>query len=207
MTVTNTGSVSESYIFSDPQCDANYPLSLHDALPICVGQSVVYTCSHRITSSDTTSGYTNTACATSGQLQSCDHVHVDVPGITVLKEESIGGAALTHNEMTRTHVGTPVNQTTVMKSCSGYEPYSFSDPQCDANTLSPARTSATPGVWPFSLHDALPIFTSSDTTSGYTNTACATSGQQQSCDHVHVDVPGMTVLKLAAVRCSDLAGG
>src|SRR5947199_1650372 len=85
MTVTNTGSVSESYIFSDPQCDANYPLSLHDALPICVGQSVVYTCSHRITSSDTTSGYTNTACATSGQLQSCDHVHVDVPEMTVLK--------------------------------------------------------------------------------------------------------------------------
>src|SRR5205823_689399 len=130
-----------------------------------------------------------------------------VPGIKVLKEQSIGGAPFTHNPVTG-NIGDTVNyRMTVTNTGSVSEPYSFSDPQCDANTLSPAGTSGTLGVGQSVVYTCSHVLNSSDTTSGFTNAACARSGQLQSCDHVHVDVPGMSVLKLAAVRCSDLASG
>jgi hypothetical protein len=333
MTVTNTGNVSENYTFSDPQCDAG-TLSGPSApgnTTLSAGQSVVWTCSHILNASDTASGFTNAACATSGALQSCDSVIAHVPSISLVKVQRIGDSgSFTHNDVTGnpgdtdnyrmtvtntgdtslvlnftdancdggtlsgptvlsgtydagtktlssggqlqytcshvlsssdapvftntanvvgtapdgtqvtaqdhvnanvtltpgikvvktqrignsgpfTHdpvfgkVGDTVNyQMTVTNTGNVSENYTFSDPQCDAGTLSgpsaPANTTLAAGqsaVWTCSH-----ILNASDTASGFTNAACATSGPLQSCDSVTAHLPGISLVKVQRIGSS-----
>ena len=140
ITVTNTGNFAETYTFSDPECDAGTlsgpsPAVSNGSLP--AGQAVQYTCSHVITTSDTATGFTNTACATSGTLNPCDSTVLDVPAITLVKQERINGSgSFTHGPVTGNPGDTVNYKMTVTNSGSTALVLNFTDPNCDSGTLS-----------------------------------------------------------------------
>jgi plastocyanin len=213
MTVTNTGNVSETYTFSDPQCD---PGTLSGPTPavnnntLAAGQSVVYTCSHVLTASDTASGFTNAACATSGPLQSCDTVIAHVPSISLVKLQRIGNSGnFTHNDVSGNVGDTDNYQIEVTNTGDTPLVLNFTDNQCDAGTLSaPSVVSGQydAGTNTLSAGGEL-LYTCSHVLAAgdqpYVNTASVVgtppSGPPVSAtDHVRAfaNVPGISVVKL-----------
>jgi hypothetical protein len=209
MTVTNTGTISETYTFSDPQCDAGTlagPTPAVQNNTLSAGQSVVYTCSHVLTGSDKASGFTNAACATTGALQSCDSVLAHVPAISLVKTQRIGSAgSFTHNDVSGNPGDTDNYQMKVTNTGDTSLVLNFTDANCDGGTLSgpsPALANNTLAKGASVLYTCSHVLSSSDAPK-FTNTAnvvgTAPDGTQvNSRDSVNANViltPGIQVVK------------
>ncbi|MFL5824662.1 MAG: hypothetical protein ACJ764_14610 [Solirubrobacteraceae bacterium] len=207
MTVTNTGTISESYTFSDPQCDAGTLVA--PAPPgnttLTAGQSVVWTCSHILNASDKASGFTNAACAATGALQSCDTVIAHVPAITLVKVQRIGSSgSFTHNDVTGGVGDTDNYQMKVTNTGDTSLVLDFTDANCDGGTLSgpsPALVNNTLAKGASVLYTCSHVLAAGD--QPYVNTANVTgtapNGQKVSAhDSVRAfaNTPGIQVVKL-----------
>jgi uncharacterized repeat protein (TIGR01451 family) len=157
MTVTNTGGVPLSISLDDPHCDAGTIAGPTQATGTLNGttlspnSSANYTCHHILTAGDRPS-FTNTATATGTPpggppvTTPPSSVVVNVPpptippnpGMTVVKSQTVSGSgsAYTTTPVTANPGQTVLYHMTVTNT--GNEPLalSFSDPHCDANTLS-----------------------------------------------------------------------
>jgi hypothetical protein len=221
LTVTITGNTPLVLAFSDPKCDAGtlsgpVPALTSNTLP--AGNSVRYTCSHVLTEGDSPS-FTNTAAvvgtAPDGTtVNDMDSVQVAVhltPAITLVKSERIGSSgSFTHGPLTG-GPGAAVNYQTIVTN-TGQTPLAlnFTDPRCDAGTLSGAavlqgvydpatRTLSPGGALQFTCSHLL----AAADAPGFTNTASvvgtAPDGTKVSASDsvlTSVNVPGMAVVKL-----------
>lgn len=153
MTVTNTGNVTLTLSFSDPVCDAGTltgPTGNLDAnghLP--PGASTVYTCSHVLVAADrpqvvNVATVTGTPPPSEGPpVMATDHVVTLVPaapapGLTVIKEQRDASSAsgFTTDPITAKVGDTVLYQMIVSNIGDVPLTLSFSDPHCDAETLS-----------------------------------------------------------------------
>jgi hypothetical protein len=150
MTVTNTGQTPLKLAFSDPRCDTGTlsgPLPTLTANTPPVGAWVHYKCSHVLAGGD--APYTNTASVTGTapdhtKVQASDSVDAFSPaqqaGVVMTKLVRIDGSGAFTGGPVNTSPGNTLNyQMTV--SNTGQTPLviSFTDPKCDAGTMSEPR--------------------------------------------------------------------